>query len=82
MGLLGSIPTVEHRGRSFGFIPGVVPNLRALPPGCRFSPRCPHSVADVCDTENPALRTVDGIVVRCPRTEIIAARSTVCECVA
>ena len=82
MGLLSSIPTLDHRGRSFGFIPGVVPNLRALPPGCRFSPRCPHSVADICDTEGPALRAVDGTTVRCRRAEDLAFRSTACERVA
>jgi oligopeptide/dipeptide ABC transporter ATP-binding protein len=36
-------------------IPGTVPSLEALPPGCAFAPRCPHRVAE-CDAAMPELR--------------------------
>jgi peptide/nickel transport system ATP-binding protein len=40
-------------------IPGTVPALDALPPGCAFSPRCSYRVAE-CDTEVPRLREVNA----------------------
>ena len=39
-------------------IPGTVPSLDALPPGCAFAPRCPHHVAE-CDAAMPELRAVN-----------------------
>jgi oligopeptide/dipeptide ABC transporter ATP-binding protein len=39
-------------------IPGTVPSLGALPPGCAFAPRCPHRVAE-CDAAMPELRAVN-----------------------
>jgi peptide/nickel transport system permease protein len=39
-------------------IPGAVPSLDALPPGCAFAPRCPHRVAE-CDAAMPELRAVN-----------------------
>ena len=42
LGLLGSIPRLGSDGdERLIAIEGVVPNPFALPPGCRFSPRCP-----------------------------------------
>jgi oligopeptide/dipeptide ABC transporter ATP-binding protein len=41
-------------------IPGTVPALDALPPGCAFAPRCPHRVAE-CDVAVPELRAVNDI---------------------
>jgi peptide/nickel transport system ATP-binding protein len=63
-GLIRSIPRVDgHLHRVDGVrtrleqIPGSVPNLLDLPPGCRFSSRCQH-VTDACRVEEPALRQV------------------------
>ncbi|MFZ0882061.1 MAG: ABC transporter ATP-binding protein [Candidatus Acidiferrales bacterium] len=39
-------------------IPGVVPSLDALPPGCAFAPRCPHHVPE-CDAAVPDFRAVN-----------------------
>jgi oligopeptide/dipeptide ABC transporter ATP-binding protein len=39
-------------------IPGTVPSLDALPPGCAFAPRCAHRVAE-CDAAMPELRASD-----------------------
>jgi peptide/nickel transport system ATP-binding protein len=55
-GLLGATPRLDigvapHR---LADIPGIVPPLDALPPGCAFAPRCPR-VMDVCRTERPPL---------------------------
>jgi oligopeptide/dipeptide ABC transporter ATP-binding protein len=56
-GLLASIPD-GRRYRADGppALVGSVPNLAALPSGCRFQPRCPHAF-DKCD-EMPPLRSL------------------------
>ena len=46
-------------------IPGTVPNLRAMPAGCRFAPRCEFAGAR-CHNEKPPLTLVgDGHRCRC-----------------
>jgi peptide/nickel transport system ATP-binding protein len=52
-GLLAASPTLE-RGKLTP-IPGTVPQLTALPPGCAFEPRCAVRVAD-CVRAMPDLR--------------------------
>lgn len=52
--LIGSLPSLEHRGGLSG-IPGLAPLLRDLPPGCAFHPRCPQA-ADRCRSEKPMVR--------------------------
>jgi peptide/nickel transport system ATP-binding protein len=39
-GLIGSIPILGKVQEKLDVIPGSVPNLVNLPPGCRFAPRC------------------------------------------
>src|SRR5579859_1635116 len=53
-GLLASIPVLGQVKERLDVIPGAVPNLRNLPPGCRFANRCPH-VMEICRKEDPAL---------------------------
>ena len=58
LGLLGSIPRLGSDGdERLTAIEGVVPNPYALPPGCRFSPRCPLADAR-CQAEQPSLREI------------------------
>ena len=58
LGLLGSIPRLGSDGdERLIAIEGVVPNPYALPPGCRFSPRCPLADAH-CRSEAPELREI------------------------
>jgi oligopeptide/dipeptide ABC transporter ATP-binding protein len=56
-GLLAASPTLE-RGK-LEPIPGSVPQLTALPPGCAFEPRCAWR-REECVVAVPALRRVDG----------------------
>ena len=65
IGLLGSIPKLTEDQDRLQTIPGVVPNPKHFPKGCRFHPRC--SVAkDVCAQEPPPLIEIeDGHTVRC-----------------
>jgi len=66
-GLLASLPRADRltaRGRLTA-IPGIVPSLFRLPPGCRFSDRCLR-VIDICRKEEPPLEAIrDGHQVRC-----------------
>jgi oligopeptide/dipeptide ABC transporter ATP-binding protein len=52
--LVECLPRLEGAAR-LGAIPGVMPGLSAVPPGCRFHPRCALAVPR-CGTEEPALR--------------------------
>jgi peptide/nickel transport system ATP-binding protein len=58
-GLIRSIPRVDRAAQRTRLeaIPGVVPSLLALPPGCRFAPRCRLAVA-ACREAPPPLREV------------------------
>lgn len=56
-GLLASIPVLGEVRETLAVIPGSVPSLRNLPPGCRFAGRCPY-VMDICRVEEPALLTL------------------------
>ena len=59
-GLLASIPRIRReRLAELPVIPGRVPDLLHLPPGCRFADRCPR-VQPRCRVERPLLRTTDG----------------------
>ena len=40
-GLLAAIPVLGEIRENLAVIPGSVPNLINLPPGCKFAPRCP-----------------------------------------
>ena len=44
-GLLASTVHGQPRGRDIDAIPGSPPDLRRLPPGCSFAPRCPRRTA-------------------------------------
>ena len=45
-GLLASTVHGQPRDRDIDAIPGSPPDLRRLPPGCSFAPRCPRRMAD------------------------------------
>ncbi len=64
-GLLASLPSlVADRGELYS-IPGSVPSVENLEPGCRFAPRCSHR-RDICTREVPALAEVStGHAVAC-----------------
>jgi peptide/nickel transport system ATP-binding protein len=53
-GLMGSIPSLEHRIARLRQIDGSMPRLNAIPRGCAFNPRCPQ-VFGRCRIERPEL---------------------------
>ncbi|MFN3672260.1 MAG: ABC transporter ATP-binding protein [Bosea sp. (in: a-proteobacteria)] len=53
-GLMGAIPSLEGDATRLVQIPGSMPRLSAIPPGCAFNPRCPKVFAR-CHVERPEL---------------------------
>lgn len=68
-GLVGSTPVLGSRKEVLETIPGVVPSLIDLPPGCRFASRCVERVMndlEICNQAKPDLLEIDpGHSVRC-----------------
>jgi oligopeptide transport system ATP-binding protein len=60
IGLLGSLPRLDEApGTKLVSIPGLPPDLIALPPGCPFAARCTYAI-DKCEEEMPQLEQMDG----------------------
>ncbi len=75
-GLLACLPSRAPRpGARLPTIPGVVPAMDQLPPGCAFSDRCPQASAP-CRRAEPALVEVaPGHAVRCFLHHQVARRN-------
>ena len=54
-GLLDSLPSMAAPGQELRQIPGSMPSLANLPPGCAFAPRCTHADA-ACNAAPPERR--------------------------
>ena len=73
-GLLGSIPRPRSsaqgvRPARLRTIEGIIPDMRSLPPGCRFADRCSLRV-EMCTREEPSLGEVaSGRFSRCWRAD-------------
>jgi oligopeptide/dipeptide ABC transporter ATP-binding protein len=68
-GLIASVPVMGVVKDKLDVIPGSVPNLIDLPPGCKFAPRCRARVERqlvICTEEEPTFKPVaPGHDVRC-----------------
>ena len=68
-GLIGSIPVLGKVKDELEVIPGSVPNLIDLPPGCRFAPRCrarlEHQLTRCVEQEPDLLPVSPNHTVRC-----------------
>ncbi|MBK1865069.1 ABC transporter ATP-binding protein [Taklimakanibacter albus] len=62
--LIDCIPSRTRRGAALATIPGRVPSLSALPPGCKFAERCTMA-RGICSEEEPGLVPQAGGGVRC-----------------
>jgi peptide/nickel transport system ATP-binding protein/oligopeptide transport system ATP-binding protein len=75
LGLLGSIPKIEETRDRLLAIEGTVPPPFALPPGCRFHPRCVFA-EPACTAADPPLRTIEpghrAACIRAPLEETVA----------
>ena len=57
-GLIKALPDYRDPGVRLNQIPGVMPTLTDIPPGCSFHPRC--TIGDrICRTEFPELRVIN-----------------------
>ena len=60
-GLIGSVPVLGQIRDKLHVIPGSVPNLIDLPPGCKFAPRCKARIEhelEKCTEQEPELKQV------------------------
>ena len=74
-GLLNSVVRLgQARRERLMPIPGRFPDLRRLPTGCLFHPRCPH-VLDACRTEQQVARPLSGGSVCCWRAGSLPAEA-------
>jgi oligopeptide/dipeptide ABC transporter ATP-binding protein len=77
-GLLRAVPTLRtDRTRPLSVIEGSVPLLHALPPGCRFEPRCGFRVTSCAQALPPLSETSPGHWSRCPVTQSAAGPAPV-----
>ncbi len=77
LGLLGSLPRIDDaHGTELTAIPGLPPDLLALPKGCAFAARCGYR-NEKCVAETPPLVEIDGRnhLVACWRWEEISGIS-------
>lgn len=63
-GLMASTPTPAGVMTRLNQIPGSMPGLRAIPPGCAFHPRCDECM-DICRTDQPVALTSGDATVAC-----------------
>lgn len=74
--LLEAFPDLNRPGDSLASIPGHPPRLNALPPGCRFEPRCDRRL-DVCARVSPNLIDVSRLQAAGSRQQAEAASAFV-----
>ena len=64
VGLLGSVPSANKRGQRLNQIPGMTPNMLALPRGCAFRERCSRA-GDACLADPDITEPAAGRAIRC-----------------
>jgi oligopeptide/dipeptide ABC transporter ATP-binding protein len=73
-GLLRSVPRLSEEGlrrKRLDTIEGTVPNLLALPDGCKFAPRCAYKINDCTKGDIPLIEITEERKTRCIRYEAI-----------
>ena len=74
LGLFGARPTLSgDRGTKLATIPGTVPDLVDLPPGCPFAGRCAFTIPACSETVPPPQPVGPSHVARCIRLDAVAA---------
>jgi peptide/nickel transport system ATP-binding protein len=70
LGLMGSIPRLDHRAERLATIEGALPDMTAPPTACRFAPRCPF-VEERCTAAPPPVVAIGpGHWSRCIRAPL------------
>jgi peptide/nickel transport system ATP-binding protein len=57
--LLEAVPSLALKKDKLKVIPGAIPNLIEVPPGCRFHPRCEFAKKGICNNEVPELVEIE-----------------------
>jgi oligopeptide/dipeptide ABC transporter ATP-binding protein len=73
IGLLGALPSAPGSSERLTAIEGTVPPGTALPPGCRFHPRCPFAVARCRQEVPPLIELAPGHAAACWRAPLDGA---------
>jgi len=63
--LLSAFPNIHADRRTLDVIPGMPPDLRNPPPGCRFAPRCSFAMDACREVVPPDVTFADGVRVAC-----------------
>jgi peptide/nickel transport system ATP-binding protein len=63
--LLAAFPNIHADRRTLEVIPGMPPDLRNPPPGCRFAPRCAFAMPVCTEVVPPEVTFADGVRVAC-----------------
>ena len=58
-GLIKALPGSLHPGSKLNQIPGMMPTLTDIPPGCAFNPRC-YMCDTICREQEPPFIVIDG----------------------
>jgi peptide/nickel transport system ATP-binding protein len=70
VGLLGSLPRLDQKADQLAVIDGMVPDMSAPPPGCRFAPRCPFADDGCRAAPPPVVRISATHWSRCFKTPL------------
>ena len=65
--LLSSVPRIDRTIQKLSVIPGQVPSIDRMPPGCRYMTRCPLKIG-ICEEKDPDLLPIHDLpdrFVRC-----------------
>jgi len=55
--LIAAVPGADRLAAALTLLPGEIPDASAIPPGCRFHPRCPIALPE-CSSSDPQLSTI------------------------
>ncbi|MBG0786815.1 MAG: ABC transporter ATP-binding protein [Anaerolineaceae bacterium] len=65
IGLFESLPDLNSKSKRLNSIPGLMPNPNHLPVGCKFAPRCSHSVEECTSAAIPLIEISENHYCRC-----------------
>ena len=65
VGLMQSVPSLERDTDRLPVIPGLVPSLFEIPPGCAFNNRCNHVMERCLNEEPPLVDITASVKCRC-----------------
>jgi oligopeptide/dipeptide ABC transporter ATP-binding protein len=71
-GLLRSAPSLAGTRERLRGIPGMPPDPRAFPPGCRFAPRCPYTQPDCAGIDGRMAGLGEGRATACIHPDLLS----------